>query len=111
MAKKRKFDYSAHNKKIAKLRGEKWRASLKLKKLEASETPTLIRQKRVLKDLSQTQFAKKLGIKNLTTYARIERGEASVDQNLAKKIALHLGLSVKKSFILNQKNKFQARPL
>jgi DNA-binding XRE family transcriptional regulator len=85
------------NKKVAQNRGETWRKKLIKGKSDAAIHPSLIKQKRVEKGISQTEVAKELSV-SLATYGAIERARIGVKKAMAVLIAQTLGLDISKIF-------------
>jgi DNA-binding XRE family transcriptional regulator len=86
-----------HNTKVAENRGDKWKTNLKKGKLDARLNPTKITLKRIEKDISQDQIAKKLEFSR-TTYGSIERGQRVIKKDKAFLIASTLGTKISHIF-------------
>jgi len=85
------------NQKVAKNRGPKWRKNLLSGRLEIQMNPTPIRLKRISRDVTQRDIAKKLGV-TYTTYGAIEAGRRTVRKEIAEKICKILDLSLNSVF-------------
>lgn len=59
--------------------------------------PSPIRLKRIKKDITQIDLAKKLGI-TYTTYGAIEAGRRTARKEIAEKICKILGISLEEAF-------------
>lgn len=99
MEKTNNFNWSDFNKKIAGLRGESWRKKLIQNKLYKTEHPTAMKFRRVNLGISQREMIQRVGIKNMNTYGRIERGEAYASKERAKKIADVLNTTLPEIFL------------
>lgn len=108
MEKTTNIDWFSFNKRIAGLRGEKWRKKLIKNKLFRTEFPTAMKHRRVNEGLSQKDMIGRVGIKVLNTYGRIERGEGYAKKDVAEKIAKTLGTDVNEIFIEAMPGKFLA---
>ncbi len=104
------FDYSAHNKKVAKCRGEEWKRKLKVGKLKTAEKPTKIRVLRVKLGWSQSDLLGKISIKSLTTLSKLEKGNSAVSFKVAREISKALTTTVPNLFTKeNDKRKYIAK--
>lgn len=108
METQREFDYTNHNRKIAKLRGLKWRESLRKAKIRPDNELRAMAIARHELGYTQADMMKFLGTKNNTIYARIERGDMATRRDRAELIAKTLKKKVTDLFIEFDKNKFLA---
>lgn len=106
--KKKPFSFLEHNRKIAKLRGSKWKEKLRLAKIRDATFLSPLVVARNEKGLSQRDMIPLLGVNNNTIYARIERGDKPTNRARAEKIAEILGKPVTDLFIEYDKDKFVA---
>ncbi len=102
------FNYLEHNRKVAKLRGRKWRDKLRLAKLKKSDYVRPLVAARNEQGLSQRDMIPLLGVNNNTIYSRIERGDKPTHRARAEKIAKILRKPIDDLFIEYDKDKFIA---
>jgi DNA-binding XRE family transcriptional regulator len=103
------LDYSEHNKKIAKLRGNDWKRKLRIAKLRQKDGKvTAMAASRAEIGITQRDMMKHLGTNNNTIYARIERGDVSTNKDRAEAISRVLNKKVEELFIEFDKNRFMA---
>lgn len=94
--KKKPFDWTSHNRKIAKKRGESWKSRLKWAKLDP-ESP-LIAWERVGKNLSQRDMTRLTSINTQPTYNRVEKRIKTIKKDHAMSISKALGIKLKDAF-------------
>lgn len=93
------------NQKVSQNRGEKWKKSLIVGRLNAQKNPTNIRLARVKLGKTQGEMANLIGV-TYSTYGAIESGSRLVRDDRATKIAEILKLSTTRAF---QKAKLEGR--
>lgn len=86
------------NNRVAQKRGKKWRENLVRGKMEAATKPSILRQARIKKGVSQELVCKKAKITSLSTYGAIERAKRYVTAQKANDIAKALRKSRKTLF-------------
>lgn len=87
----------SRNKKVAETRGESWKKSLRLGKLDSQMNPSVLKMKRVSKNISQQEIAKELNLSQ-TGYGAIERGKRGTSQEMAKAISKIVAAPITKLF-------------
>lgn len=85
------------NKKVAKSRGSDWKKKLVEGKLDAGLYPTILKQKRVEKGVSQEAIAKEIKL-GLATYGGIERARVPVKLMTATFLANFFKTDIDKMF-------------
>jgi DNA-binding XRE family transcriptional regulator len=97
------------NKKVAAKRGPKWHKSLLMGRLQAQMNPTAIRLRRVKKNKTQVEIAKKVGL-STSTYTAIETGRRPAKEESAKLITSVLDIPFDQAFTPSKicKNRFEA---
>ena len=83
------------NRKVAENRGEAWRQ--KLKNARLSENDTLLKRKRIEKNISQRDMEKVLPITQ-SSYSKIEKRSIDATPKVAQKIARRIGVRVSDVF-------------
>ena len=96
------------NKKIAKKRGKNWKSNLIKGHLDSNLNPSILKMKRIKKDLSQTDMTKVVKL-SLASYGAIERGKRPTNLEVANQIAKKLKLSKKTLFNMDKKGKYIAK--
>ena len=97
------------NKKVAAKRGSKWHKNLLMGRLEVQMNPTAIRLKRVKKNKTQVEIAKKVGL-STSTYTAIESGRRPAKEKSAKLITSVLDIPFEQAFTPSKicKNRYEA---
>lgn len=96
------------NRKIAKIRGAKWREALTKGRLEAGLHPSKMKIARVQSGKSQELLSQELKI-SMSTLWQIERGKRLVRMERAKRIASIIGAPVNSIFSVLDKGKCIAK--
>lgn len=103
------LNYSEHNKKIAGLRGQKWKDKLRSAKLNQKQGKvTAMAISRYEAGLTQRDMMKHLNTNNNTIYARIERGNVSTNRERAELISRVLNKKIEDLFVEFDKGRFIA---
>jgi ribosome-binding protein aMBF1 (putative translation factor) len=99
----------SHAQKItrARAKNKNWMTNNMAARRRVQLEPSIIRQKRLQKGLTQSQVATKLGMSN-SKFGSIETGLRPVDAALAKKIAVVLGVPGSKDLFKEKGKKFIA---
>lgn len=91
-------DQKAWRKKISEARGLKWLKATAEGRSDAQTNPSMLRLARLkMKRMRQVELAKHLGISE-STLGQIERGHRQVKLDVAKDIALQLGVPIERLF-------------
>lgn len=94
---KSKKSILVRNQKVSKNRGDKWKKSLKIGRLNALRYPSEMRMKRVMMNLNQNDVAKEVGL-SLATLGAIEKGTRRVSADRAESMAKVLRTPLKRIF-------------
>lgn len=92
------FDIAKHNKKIAKIRGDKWRKSLIQSHAKSTSNPSHLKLARVKAGFSQMKMVEQIPINTQTVYSRIEMGLQGTGKKEAEAIAKAVKRSMKSLF-------------